>query len=51
LLVERMGVWEDDQFRERYTRLRLDLDDHKDLYETFVEKFAAAEASAPTYRC
>lgn len=44
LLAERMGVWEDDDFRQRFTRLRLDLEDHKDLYETFVEKVRRREA-------
>jgi len=44
LLAERMGVWEDDDFQLRFTRLRLDLEDHKDLYETFVEKVRRREA-------
>ena len=47
LLAERMGVWEDDDFRQRFTRLRLDLEDHKDLYETFVEKVRRREALGP----
>jgi alkylation response protein AidB-like acyl-CoA dehydrogenase len=36
-LAQRMGVWEDPAFRDRYTRLRLDLADHSALYETYVE--------------
>src|SRR5271165_346474 len=44
LLAERMGVWEDDEFQLRFARLRLDLEDHKDLYETFVEKVRRREA-------
>jgi alkylation response protein AidB-like acyl-CoA dehydrogenase len=42
-----MGVWDDDQFQDRYTRLRLDLADHKDLYETFVEKVRRGESIGP----
>jgi alkylation response protein AidB-like acyl-CoA dehydrogenase len=33
-----MGVFDDPVFRDRYTVLRLDLADHKALYETFAEK-------------
>jgi alkylation response protein AidB-like acyl-CoA dehydrogenase len=47
MLAERMGVWEDEQFQDRYTRLRLDLADHKDLYETFVEKVRRGETIGP----
>jgi len=47
LVAERMGVWEDEQFQERYTRLRMDLEDHKDLYETFVDKVRRGEALGP----
>ncbi len=46
-LAERMAVWEDEQFQERYTRLRLDLEDHKDLYETFVDKVRRGETLGP----
>src|SRR6185312_13772046 len=46
-LAERMGVWDDEQFQDRYTRLRLDLEDHKDLYETFVEKVRRGEVLGP----
>ncbi|HWK43533.1 MAG TPA: acyl-CoA dehydrogenase family protein [Stellaceae bacterium] len=37
LLAQRMGVWEDGAFRDRYVRLRLDLADHTSLYRTYVE--------------
>ncbi|GGF15492.1 acyl-CoA dehydrogenase [Aliidongia dinghuensis] len=37
LLAQRMGISEDPAFRDRYTRLRLDLADHSALYETYVE--------------
>ncbi len=43
LLAERMGVWEDMAFQDRYTRLRLDLADHRDLYETFAAKLRRGE--------
>ncbi|MGH7066640.1 MAG: acyl-CoA dehydrogenase family protein [Acetobacteraceae bacterium] len=37
LLAERMGVADEPVFRDRYTRLRLDLADHKALYEEFAD--------------
>ncbi len=37
LLAQRMEVWEDGAFQDRYTSLRLDLADHTSLYETYVE--------------
>jgi alkylation response protein AidB-like acyl-CoA dehydrogenase len=43
-LAERMGTWDDPAFRDRYMRLRLDLADHKDLYETFAAKLRRGEA-------
>lgn len=36
MLAERMGVYDEPEFQERYTKLRCDLEDHKALYETFV---------------
>ncbi len=36
LLAERMGMFDEAVFQDRYLRLRLDLEDHKSLYETFV---------------
>ena len=47
LLADRMGVWEDDRFQDRYTRLRLDLEDHKALYSEFVAKVYRGEALGP----
>jgi len=47
LLAERMGVWEDEGFQDRYTRLRLDLEDHKALYSEFVAKVYRGEALGP----
>jgi alkylation response protein AidB-like acyl-CoA dehydrogenase len=42
-LAERMGVWDDPAFQDRYVRLRLDLADHKALFETFAEKLRRGE--------
>jgi len=36
-LAQRMGVWEDTEFQDRYARLRLDLEDLKALYGRFVD--------------
>src|SRR5262249_41598148 len=44
---ERMAVWEDEWFQDRYTRLRLDLEDHKALYGEFVAKVYRGEALGP----
>ena len=43
LLAERMGVREDPAFRDRYTRLALDLHDLTALFETYVEKLRRGE--------
>ncbi len=43
LLASRMGVLESDAFQERYVRLRLDLADHKALYETFANRLRQGE--------
>ncbi|MDA8049778.1 MAG: acyl-CoA dehydrogenase family protein [Rhodospirillales bacterium] len=43
LLAERMGVADDPLFQDRYTRLRLDLADHKALYEEFAERVRRGE--------
>jgi alkylation response protein AidB-like acyl-CoA dehydrogenase len=37
-LAEHVGLWDDPLFRDRYSRFRMDLADHKDLYETFADK-------------
>ena len=47
LLAERMGVLDDPAFQDRYTRLRMDLEDHKDLYETFVAVLRRGETLGP----
>ena len=47
MLAERMGVWEDEGFQDRYTRLRLDLEDHKALYSEFVAKVYRGEPLGP----
>jgi alkylation response protein AidB-like acyl-CoA dehydrogenase len=47
LLADRMGVWEDEGFQDRYTRLRLDLEDHKALYSEFVAKVVRGETLGP----
>jgi alkylation response protein AidB-like acyl-CoA dehydrogenase len=36
VLAQRMGVYDDPAFQDRYTRMRLDLADHTILYETYV---------------
>ena len=46
-LAERMGVWEDPAFQETYGRLRLDLEDLKSLYGTFVDKLRRGETLGP----
>jgi alkylation response protein AidB-like acyl-CoA dehydrogenase len=47
LLAERMGCWEDAEFQDRYTRLRLELEDLKALYGTFVAKLKRGESLGP----
>ncbi|MBR0649749.1 acyl-CoA dehydrogenase [Roseomonas terrae] len=42
-LAERMGVWEEATFQDTYGRLRLDLEDLKSLYGTFVDKLRRGE--------
>ncbi len=44
LLAERMGLADDPSFQDRYTRLRLDLADHKALYEDFAEQVRRGES-------
>ena len=46
-LAERMGVWEDVSFQDTYSRLRLDLEDLKSLYGTFVDKLKRGESLGP----
>jgi alkylation response protein AidB-like acyl-CoA dehydrogenase len=47
MLAERVGVWDDDVFQDRYTRLRLDLEDHKTLYQEFVDQVRRGEQLGP----
>lgn len=44
ILAQRMGVWDDPAFTDRYTRMRLDLADHTILYESFVARLRRGEA-------
>ncbi|WP_426954780.1 acyl-CoA dehydrogenase family protein [Muricoccus radiodurans] len=46
-LAERMGLWEDAIFADRYARLRLDLEDLKALYQTYVDKLRRGESLPP----
>ncbi len=43
VLAQRMGVWEDATFQDQYTRLRLDLADHSDLYEVYLDMLRRGE--------
>lgn len=43
ILAQRMGVWDDPAFTDRYTRMRLDLADHTILYESFVARLRRGE--------
>lgn len=47
LLAERMGAWDDPVFRDRYTALRLDLEDLKCLHARYVEIVRRGEALGP----
>ena len=42
-LAQRMGAWEDVNFQDRYTTLRLDLADLAALYETYAERTKRGE--------
>jgi alkylation response protein AidB-like acyl-CoA dehydrogenase len=46
-LAERMGVWEEPAFQETYGRLRMDLEDLKSLYGSFVDKLRRGETLGP----
>jgi alkylation response protein AidB-like acyl-CoA dehydrogenase len=46
-LAEKMGVFDEPAFAGRYTELRLDLADHKALFEVFAEKLRAGETLGP----
>ncbi|QHE84159.1 acyl-CoA dehydrogenase family protein [Hydrogenophaga sp. BPS33] len=47
LLAREMGCWDDPVFRDRYVRLQLDLEDHKALYETFVDQVRRGQDLGP----
>jgi hypothetical protein len=47
VLAERMEIFDDPGFQDRYTRLRLDLADHKALYGSFVEILRRGEELGP----
>ncbi len=47
LLAEHMDLWDDPIFQDRFTRLRLDLADHKDLYESFADRLRRGEKLGP----
>ncbi len=47
LLAERMGVWDDKVFRDRYTALRLDLEDLKCLHARYVEIVRRGDTLGP----
>ncbi|MBW8270986.1 acyl-CoA dehydrogenase family protein [Caldovatus aquaticus] len=46
-LAEHMGVWEEPEFRDRYARLRLDLEDLKAFYGVYVAKLRRGETLGP----
>ena len=46
-LAERMGMADDPAFQDTYTRLRLDLADHKALFETFADRLRRGETLGP----
>jgi len=46
-LAERMGVWEEPAFQETYGKLRMDLEDLKSLYGSFVDKLRCGETLGP----
>ena len=47
LLAEHIGVWDDRGFRDRYTRLRMEMADLKALHATFVDVVRRGEALGP----
>ena len=46
-LAEKLGVMDDPEFRDRYNTLKLQLADHKALYETFADKVRRGENPGP----
>ena len=47
ILAERMGASEDAQFQDSYARLRLEFEDLKALYGTFVERLKRGQSLGP----
>jgi alkylation response protein AidB-like acyl-CoA dehydrogenase len=47
ILAERMGVWEEAEFQDRYARLRLEFEDLKALYGTFVDRLKRGQSLGP----
>jgi alkylation response protein AidB-like acyl-CoA dehydrogenase len=47
MLAETMGCADDPAFKDRYVRLRLDLEDHKALFEVYADKVRRGEAIGP----
>jgi alkylation response protein AidB-like acyl-CoA dehydrogenase len=46
-VAQHLGVWEDPLFREKYTRLHMDLADHGDLFQSFADQLRRDEALGP----
>lgn len=46
-LADRMGAWDDAAFTDRYTALRLELEDLKSLHATFVDIVRRGESLGP----
>jgi alkylation response protein AidB-like acyl-CoA dehydrogenase len=47
MLAEHTGTWEDPAFRDRYLKLRMDLADHKTLYQVYADKVRRGETLGP----
>lgn len=47
LLADRMGAWEDPVFSDTYARLRMELEDLKALYQTYVDRLRRGETLPP----
>ena len=47
MLAERMGTWEEPNFQDRFTRLRMEMDDLKALHATFVDIVRRGDALGP----
>ena len=46
-LAEQTGAWDEPAFTDQYARLKLDLEDLKALYETYVQKLRRGETLGP----